>query len=46
MDVFLGGCKKDGGHEDSWGVTMGRLMGVIDQSWIGIEETKKIEMVR
>ena len=46
MDIFLAGYNTISGNEGVWVVSMGHLMGLFDDPWIGIKETKKIAMLR
>ena len=46
MDIFLAGYNTIFGNEGVWVVSMGHLMGLFDNPWIGIKETKKIAMLR
>ncbi len=46
MDIFLAGYNTISGNEGVWVVSMGHLMGLFDNTWIGIKETKKIAMLR
>ncbi len=46
MDIFLGGINTLSPNKDIWIVSMGHLMGLFDNSWIGIKPTKKITMLR
>ena len=46
MDIFLAGYNTISGNEGVWVVSMGHLMGLFDNPWIGIKETKKIAMLR
>ena len=46
MDIFLAGTNSILGNEGVWVLSMGHLMGLFDNSWIGIKETKKITMFR
>ena len=46
MDIFLAGYNSIFGNEGVWVVSMGHLMGLFDNPWIGIKETKKIAMLR
>ncbi len=46
MDIFLAGTNTIFGNEGVWVVSMGHLMGLFDNSWLGIKETKKIAMLR
>ena len=41
MDIFLAGTNSILGNEGVWVVSMGHLMGLFDNSWIGINATKK-----
>ena len=42
MDIFLAGYNKISCKEGVWVVSMGHLMGLFDNPWIGIKETKKL----
>jgi len=46
MDIFLGGINTLSPNKDIWIVSMGHLMGLFDNPWIGIKPTKKITMLR
>ena len=46
MDIFLGGVNTLSPNKDIWIVSMGHLMGLFDNPWIGIKPTKKITMLR
>ena len=46
MDIFLAGYNTISGNEGVWVVSLGHLMGLFDNPWIGIKETKKIAMLR
>ena len=46
MDIFLAGYNTISGNEGVWVVSMGHLMGLFDNPWVGIKETKKIAMLR
>ena len=46
MDIFLAGYNTISGNEGVWIVSMGHLMGLFDNPWIGIKSTKKIAMLR
>ena len=46
MDIFLAGYNKISCKEGVWVVSMGHLMGLFDNPWIGIKETKKIATLR
>ena len=45
-DVFLAGFNEIQGHEGIWVVSMGHLMGLFDENWLGIPATHKIVMLR
>ena len=42
MDIFLAGFNTIAGNEGVWVVSMGHLMGLFDNPWIGIKDTKKL----
>ena len=46
MDIFLAGYNTISGNEGVWVVSMGHLMSLFDNPWIGIKETKKIAILR
>ena len=46
MDIFLAGYNKISGNEGVWVVSMGHLMSLFDNPWIGIKDTKKIAILR
>ena len=46
MDIFLGGINTLSPKKDIWIISMGHLMGLFDNPWIGIKPTKKITMLR
>jgi len=46
MDIFLAGGNDIEGHEGVWVASMGHLMGLFDQEWLGIRPTRKIAMLR
>ena len=46
MDIFLAGYNKIFGNEGVWVVSMGHLMSLFDNPWIGIKDTKKIAILR
>ena len=45
-DIFFAGQNEIAGHEGVWVVSMGHLMGLFDQAWLGIPPTRKIAMLR
>ena len=45
-DVFFSGLNQIDGFKSVWVVSMGHLMGLFDQAWLGIEPTAKIAMLR
>ncbi|MEP2530410.1 nuclear transport factor 2 family protein [Shimia sp.] len=46
MDVFMAGQNTIAEQGGVWVVSMGHLMGLFDQSWLGISPTGKIAMLR
>lgn len=46
LDIFFAGENKIAGHEGVWVASMGHLMGLFDQPWLGIQPTGKIAMLR
>jgi predicted ester cyclase len=46
MDVFMAGHNTIAEQGGVWVVSMGHLMGLFDQSWLGIPPTGKIAMLR
>lgn len=46
MDVFMAGQNTIAEHSGVWVVSMGHLMGLFDQPWLGIAPTGKIAMLR
>tara|TARA_Y100001968_G_C19420258_1_gene751378 strand:+ start:93 stop:1106 length:1014 start_codon:yes stop_codon:yes gene_type:complete len=46
MDIFLAGENQITGYEGVWVVSMGHLMGLFDNVWLGIKPTHKIAMLR
>ncbi|UWQ15106.1 ester cyclase [Aliiroseovarius sp. M344] len=46
IDVFMAGENSIEGHGGVWVVSMGHLMGLFDQPWLGIPPTGKIAMLR
>lgn len=46
QDVFMAGRNEMDGFESIWVVSMGHLMGLFDQPWLGIAATGKLTMLR
>lgn len=46
MDVLMAGENSLAGQAGVWVVSMGHLMGLFDESWLGIQPTHKIAMLR
>ena len=46
QDVFMAGYNEMDGFESIWVVSMGHLMGLFDQPWLGIPATGKLTMLR
>ncbi len=46
MDIFLAGENEISGYEGIWVVSMGHLMGLFDNAWLGIRPTQKLAMLR
>lgn len=46
MDIFFAGRNEMDGQNSVWVCSMGHLMGLFDQSWLGIPATKKMVMLR
>ncbi|MBT0585584.1 nuclear transport factor 2 family protein [Alteromonas oceanisediminis] len=45
-DIFMAGCNEIDGFESVWVVSMGHLMGLFDNPWLGIRPTGRIVMMR
>lgn len=45
-DIFFAGENEIDGFNSIWVVSMGHLMGLFDEPWLGINPTKKIAMLR
>ena len=45
-DIFFAGFNEIKGHEGVWVVSMGHLMGLFDESWLGIPASEKLTMLR
>ncbi len=46
LDLFFAGRNEIDGFQSTWVASMGHLMGLFDQPWIGIPATGKIAMLR
>lgn len=46
MDIFIAGYNRIPGHEGTWVVSMGHLMGLFDRPWLGIRPHRKMAMLR
>ncbi len=46
MDVFMAGANEIDGHSSVWVVSMGHLMGLFDNNWLGIPPTHKMVFLR
>ena len=46
MDIFMAGNNETAGHEGTWVVSMGHLMGLFDKPWIDIPASQKLIMLR
>lgn len=46
QDVFMAGRNEMDGFESIWVVSMGHLLGLFDQPWLGIPATGKLTMLR
>jgi hypothetical protein len=46
MDIFIAGNNVISNDKETWVVSMGHLMGLFDNPWIGIKPTNKIAMLR
>ncbi|WP_208350466.1 ester cyclase [Pseudaestuariivita rosea] len=45
-DIFFAGRNQIDGFESIWVVSMGHLMGLFDQPWLGIQPTGKLALLR
>jgi hypothetical protein len=45
-DIFFAGANQMDGFESTWVVSMGHLMGLFDQPWLGIRPTAKMAFLR
>ncbi|MEM7300242.1 MAG: ester cyclase [Pseudomonadota bacterium] len=46
MDIFMAGRNEIDGFQSVWVVSMGHLMGLFDESWLGIRPTGKMVFLR
>lgn len=46
MDVFMAGSNAIDDGQSTWVVSMGHLLGLLDEPWLGIRPTRKIAMLR
>ena len=46
MDIFFAGKNEIDGFQSTWVVSMGHLMGLFDQDWLGIPPTGKMAFLR
>ncbi len=46
QDIFFAGRNEIDGFDSTWVVSMGHLMGLFDEPWLGIQPTGKISMLR
>ena len=46
MDIFMAGRNEIDGYQSVWVVSMGHLMGLFDQPWLGIPSTGKMAFLR
>ena len=46
MDIFMAGKNEIDGFESVWVVSMGHLMGLFDNEWLGIKPSRKIALLR
>jgi len=46
MDIFFAGRNEMDGFQSTWVVSMGHLMGLFDQDWLGIPPTGKMAFLR
>ncbi|RYG89296.1 nuclear transport factor 2 family protein [Loktanella sp. IMCC34160] len=45
-DIFFAGRNELDGYDSTWVVSMGHLMGLLDQPWLGIRPTAKMAFLR
>ena len=46
QDVFMAGLNETDGFRSVWVVSMGHLMGLFDEAWLGIAPTRKMAFLR
>ena len=46
QDIFMAGCNEIDNFSSVWVVSMGHLMGLFDEPWLGIKPTGKMAMLR
>jgi len=46
MDIFMAGQNEIDGFESVWVVSMGHLMGLFDNEWLGIQPSRKMAFLR
>ncbi|MDE0956307.1 MAG: ester cyclase [Pseudomonadales bacterium] len=46
QDIFMAGCNEIDDFSSVWVVSMGHLMGLFDEPWLGIKPTGKMVMLR
>lgn len=46
LDLFFAGRNEIDGFQSVWVASMGHLMGLFDETWLGIRPTRKIAMLR
>ena len=46
QDIFIAGLNKFDDFKSIWVVSMGHLMGLFDEAWLGIKPTRKLTMLR
>ena len=46
MDIFIAGKNQIDGFESVWVVSMGNLMGLFDNEWLGIAPSRKMALLR
>ena len=46
MDIFFAGQNEMDGFQSTWVISMGHLMGLFDQAWLGIAPTGKMTFLR
>ena len=46
MDIFIAGKNQIDGFESVWVISMGNLMGLFDNEWLGIQPSRKMAFLR